>query len=46
MGMDEMKQEIMFHKYDKDGSGAINYDEFRAIWVKVIHRLTKTSDAA
>ena len=49
MGMDVMKQEIMFNKYDKDGSGAINYDEFRAIWVKVRERRItedKTSSAS
>lgn len=38
VAMDEMAQETMFNKYDKDRSGAINYQEFRAIWIKVKKR--------
>ena len=31
----DQKQEQMFLKYDKDGSGEIDYTEFRQIWFSV-----------
>ena len=31
----DQKQEQMFLKYDKDGSGEIDYEEFRQIWLAV-----------
>ena len=33
--MSDQKQEQMFLKYDKDGSGEIDYAEFRQIWLAV-----------
>ena len=35
MDVSDAKQEQMFKEYDKDGSGSIDYDEFRHIWAMV-----------
>jgi len=35
LDVSDQKQEQMFLKYDKDGSGEIDYAEFRQIWLAV-----------
>lgn len=35
MDVSDAKQEAIFHKYDKDKSGYIDYKEFRAMWMRL-----------
>lgn len=44
MQLDEMKQEKLFAKYDKDGSGQIDYEEFKMIWLEVANLRKELSD--
>jgi len=35
MKVNDFKQEEMFNRFDRDGSGFIDYNEFKWIWLKL-----------